>query len=308
MTIRHASIIALAVVALAGAAQGAYTRFAVIGDYGVDNANQAAVATRVNALNPDFITTVGDNTYFTNTDVSNWDRTQAKYYRNYIKLPANSAFSGQGSTTNKFFPVMGNHDWDVGNTAASYTSYFDLPGNERYYTITQGDVQIFMLSSDPREPDGVTVGSTQYNWFTQQIAQSTARWQIVQFHHPFQTSVSGHGPSNYMNWGFENLGVDAVLSGHNHNMERLEYGGIPWFVTGAGGQGLYTVSSVSPNSVFRNDSSFGFMQVEATENYLKFQFMNTAGTVLDTRVVPAPAGAALLAAPGAMLLRRRRGN
>ena len=33
-------------------------RFAVIGDYGVDNANQAA------AQNPQFIVTVGDNNYF----------------------------------------------------------------------------------------------------------------------------------------------------------------------------------------------------------------------------------------------------
>ena len=37
---------------------------------------------------------------------------------------------------------MGNHDWDGG--VNNYTSYFTLPGNERYYSTRQGNVEIFV--------------------------------------------------------------------------------------------------------------------------------------------------------------------
>lgn len=298
--------IVLCAASLASHAQS--VRFAVIGDYGVNNSNQANVAARVLASNPDLITTVGDNTYFTGNnaaaDFANWDRTQGKYYAPYIRLPSNSAYAAQGSATNRFFPTMGNHDWDEGVT--SYTNYFSLPGNERYYTFSQGPVQFFMLSSDPREPDGNSVGSTQYNWFVNQIAQSTARWQVVMFHHPFQTSTGSHAPANWMNWGFQNFGVDAVFSGHNHFMERLDFGGIPWFVTGSSGNSLYNFNAVSPNSRFRNNTDFGFMMVNADNNIMNFQFINTAGTVLHSYSIPAPSAAALLTLTGIFAARRRR--
>jgi len=298
--------IALTGVLLAAHAAGAaVTQFAVIGDYG-QSSNTATVAARVKASNPDFICTVGDNTYSTTVSTANWDSAVGQYYAPYMKLPSSSAYAAQGSATNRFYSVMGNHDWDVGNSAASYTSYFSLPGNERYYTFTQGNVQFFMLSSDPRETDGVTVGSTQYNWFTSQIAQSTARWQVVMFHHPFQTSNSSHAPTTYMNWGFENMGVDMVMSGHNHFMERLSYGGIPWFVQGAGGRSHYSIGTPAANSMFRNTADYGFSMVTATESTLTHQFMRADGTVLETFAVPAPGAIALLGMTGLVGSRRRK--
>ncbi len=158
-----------------GLANAQTVRFAAFGDYG-QTANTQTVATRVLAMAPDFICTTGDNTYNTTNNTANWDGAIGQYYHSYMQLIPASAWFGQGSVVNKFFPVLGNHDFDVGNSATSYTNYFaNLPGNRRYYTFTQGPVQFFMLSSDPRDPDGVTVGSTQYNWFIQQADASTAR-------------------------------------------------------------------------------------------------------------------------------------
>lgn len=278
---------ACAAAALAGAAHAQQVRFAAFGDYG-QTANSQAVATRVLSLNPDFIVTVGDNTYSTANTTANWDGAIGQYYHNYIKYPAGStsAWVSQSSPTRRFFPAIGNHDMDVGNSPTSFTNYFDLPGNERHYTFTQGVVQVFVLSSDPREPSGVNVGGTQYSWLVQQLSLSTARWKIVAFHHPFQTSTtSSHGPSAYMNWGFESMGVSMVLQGHNHTMERISYGGIPWFVTGAGGQSHYTFTSTAPGSQFRNSSVYGFSLITADLNTLRHQFISAAGTVLDTFTV-----------------------
>ena len=41
--------------------------FAVIGDYGVDNGDELAVSNLVKSQNPEFILTVGDNTYGSRT-------------------------------------------------------------------------------------------------------------------------------------------------------------------------------------------------------------------------------------------------
>lgn len=291
---------------IAGQALGQATRFAVLGDFG-QSSNSQLVANRINAMAPDFVATTGDNTYSTSTNaISNYDSAVGQYYRSYIQLPAGSAYAGQGAATNNFFPSMGNHDWDVGNNSTAFRSYFTLPGNERYYTVTRGSVQLFVLSSDTREPDGVTVGSTQYNWFRSELSASTARWQVVLFHHPFQTSNSTHGPATWMNWGFENLGVDMVMSGHNHFMERLSYGGIPWIVTGAGGRSHYSISTPASNSIFRNTTDYGFSMVTADQNTLTHQFINTNGTVLDTFTVPTPGAATLLGLGLVAASRRRR--
>lgn len=278
--------------------QPADMRLCAFGDYGIDGGNQDAVASRMKTFNPAFLVTTGDNSYFTSNAISNFDNTQAKYYREFIKITnPSSAYFGQGSAVNNFFPVMGNHDMDIGGGASAaipyWNAYWELPGNERYYTLSRGPIDFFMLSSDPREPDGRAVNSTQYTWFINAYNASTAKYKIVVFHHPAQTSVSGHGPDTTMRtWNFQNLpGITAVLSGHNHNMERIEFGGIPWYVTGAGGNSLYSISSVDPNSVFRNDTQWGFLLIDANESNITFRFVNAAGNILDTRVVNAATGA-----------------
>lgn len=266
-------------------------RFAVIGDYGVDNSTQLAVADRFKTFNPQFVCTTGDNTYFTNTDITNWDRTQGKYYAQFIKLPPASVYLAQGSAVNNFFPVMGNHDWDVGGSAASYTGYFELPGNERYYAFERGPVKFFMLSSDGRETSSNAVNGVQYNWFINEYNQPTsARWKLVFFHHPAYTYPSNHGPDTTMRaWNFQNLpGITAVINGHNHNMQRINVSGVRFFVNGSGGNGLYSINGTVAGGEFQNASQNGFQIIEASDARITFRFISSGGQTLDTFVLEAP--------------------
>src|SRR3954454_847183 len=131
------------------------SRFAVIGDFGVDGTPEANVAALVKSWNPDYVVTVGDNNYPSGS-ASTIDANIGKYYHDYI-FPYVGNF-GAGATTNRFYPVLGNHDW--GDTFPNpqgdqpYLNYFSLPGNERYYSFTQGPVQFFAIDSDENEPDG----------------------------------------------------------------------------------------------------------------------------------------------------------
>lgn len=293
-------------------------RFAVIGDYGVDSANQQAVADRLKTYNPQFITTTGDNNYLSGS-VADWDRTQGKYYGEFIKYPAGgtSAYAGNGVTENNFFPTLGNHDWDAGVT--TYTDYFDLPtsvpGGERYYSFTRGAVQFFMISSDPREPDGNTPDSAQAAWLQSAMQSSTAPWK----HHPAYTSPSLHRASENMRWDFAGGGASVVLSGHNHTYERLSVGSLPYFVNGVGGNSLYNFTSIDSDSQYRDNTEFGFMLVDADATSLQFRFITAAGVERDSLtltnnavVAPEPASlllllpAAVIALARTALLRRRK--
>jgi len=132
-------------------------KFAAIGDYGKAGHAELAVSNLVKSWNPDFIITLGDNNYPYGEEAT-IDSNIGQYYHEFIS-PYMGNF-GLGDTVNRFFPSMGNHDWDSpGGTP--YLNYFTLPGNERYYDTIIGNIHFLVISSDPREPDGIDSNSIQ---------------------------------------------------------------------------------------------------------------------------------------------------
>ena len=117
----------------------------------------ALVAALVSSFRGEFVITTGDNNYPVG-DASTIDLHIGRYYHPWIGNYT-GAF-GTGAATNRFFPSLGNHDWGTPG-AAPYLAYFTLPGNERYYTFTNGPVQLFCLNMCKQEPDGVTNTSAQ---------------------------------------------------------------------------------------------------------------------------------------------------
>ncbi len=154
-----------------------------------------------------------------------------------------------------------------------------------------GPIQFFMVDSDANEPDGRTVDSVQAQWLQAGLAASLTPWQIVVFHEPPYSSGTTHGPQVALRWLFEQWGADAVLTGHEHNYERLlkddNADGIdlPYFVNGAGGAGLYPFSATpDPDSAIRYNADHGAMLITAFDSEVVFEFWSTAGggTLIDT--------------------------
>jgi len=258
--IARASVVPV-VVALAAAAVAADPSpapdgpivFAVIGDFGLDlwkpksnpddgtkpherrNPHQAKVADLVAGWKPDFVVTTGDNNY-PKGEAATIDANIGKYYAAFIGDYRGA--HGPGATVNRFFPVLGNHDWDApGAGCRAHVDYFTLPGNERYYEFVRGPVHFFMLDSDGREPDGTRMGSKQHAWFVEAVAASRSPFQVVVCHHP-PFSSGDHGDTAGADWDFETHGVDLVLAGHDHDYERIRRDGITYVVNGAGGANL----------------------------------------------------------------------
>lgn len=258
-------------------------KFAVIGDYGEDNSAEADVAALIQGWQPDFIITVGDNNYPSGA-ANTIDANVGKYYHDYI-YPYSGTY-GPGAEVNRFFPTLGNHDW-YSRDAQPYLDYFTLPGNERYYDFVSGPVHFFALDSDENEPDGVTKSSAQAAWLQQGLSASVSAWNIVYFHHPPYSS-GDHGSTIWLRWPFTAWGTDAVFSGHDHTYERLLVDDIPYFVDGAGGDGLYNFDDPLPESQFRYNANYGAMLVTSSGTEILFAFYNRVGDLIDSYQVTKP--------------------
>jgi hypothetical protein len=253
-------------------------RFAVIGDYGSNSQGEEDVANLVRGWDPNFIITTGDNNYPVGA-AETIDDNIGQYYHEFISPYIGSY--GTGATTNRFFPSLGNHDWDTTN-AQPYLDYFSLPGNERYYDFIWGAVHFFVIDSDTREPDGTLSTSAQAIWLQNQLATSTSPWNLVYMHHPPFSSGEHHGSSSYMQWPYQAWGADAVLAGHDHLYERIVLDGFPYFVNGLGGASIRNFSTPVLGSEARFTGDYGAMRVEADASHITFQFITRTGEVVDT--------------------------
>lgn len=262
-------------------------RFAVIGDYGNNNPDEARVATLVRGWNPDFVITTGDNNY-PDGEATTIDDNIGQYYGQFIG--SYQGAYGTGSPANRFWPSLGNHDWHTitctGNSCdGAYFDYFNLPNNERYYEIDLGLVHLFALDSESTEPDGRKQNSIQAEWLLNQLDTSTSCYNIVYFHHaPY--SSGRHGSNAAMQWPFARWGADAVLAGHEHLYERLDVSGTPYFVNGAGGRVLYNFDNVGnlppeASSIVRYNQDYGAMLVTATSIDITYQFYSADGVLID---------------------------
>jgi hypothetical protein len=84
-----------------------------------------------------------------------------------------------------------------------------------------------------------------------------------------------------MRWPFETWGADLVISGHNHNYERLKQGNLIYLVSGNGGAGLNGFGTPVSGSLFRYSADHGATQLVADRRFLKIRHYNTAGALVD---------------------------
>jgi tartrate-resistant acid phosphatase type 5 len=249
----------------------ATVHFAVIGDFGRAGEAEAAVAALVHSWHPDFILSVGDNNY----PVGGADTMQ----KNVLQYYGNDIASGH------FFPTLGNHDWGTGNIKA-YLQYLHPLGNGRYYQFARGPVRIFVLDSDYHEPDGAVPDSKQVHWLKKALAAATEPWKIVAFHHPPYSS-GPHGSTERMRWPFAQWGATAVITGHDHDYERIMRDGIVYIVDGLGGVSRYEFPNKPPveGSAIRYNANYGALKVDANAHHLTFQFITIDGKVIDTYTI-----------------------
>lgn len=259
-------------------------RFAAFGDYGSNDSNEARVTRLVKSWNPDFIITLGDNNY-DGGGADTIDANIGKYYHGYIGNYMGKY--GVGSKTNRFFPSLGNHDWES-EGAKPYLNYFTLPNNERYYDFTWGALHFFCIDSDPHEPHGISKNSRQGKWLKSALASSSSKFKLVYFHHsPY--SSGKHGSHSELQWPFKNWGADVILSGHDHSYERLNKNGTHYIIVGTGGRSLHSIGSRIQGSKVRYDQNYGALlgTLDGDVLTLEFYSLTNSSKLIDRVVIEA---------------------
>jgi hypothetical protein len=269
--------------------------FAVIGDYGLAGNAQRRVSDMIKSHDPDFIITTGDNNYESGS-ASTIDANVGQYYCEYI-YPYTGSYCPGGPVVEygRFFPSLGNHDLGSSSTAAPYRAYFTLPGNERYYDYIRGPVH-FIVRNTETDADGKSWSSDQGRWAKDVMENSTSPWMIV-YQHKSAYSSGDHGDGNPNQfWPVHDYGVDAVLSGHDHDYERIHRDGILHFVNGIGGGGIREFEATTPGSQVRYNADHGAMIVRATSTEINFKFYNASNVLIDDYTITQE-GSSGLAAP-----------
>lgn len=234
---------------------------AVVGDFGVGDKHERAVANLVAKHRPDFVVTTGDNVY---KKGKSYDRLVGKYYPQPI------------------VPATGNHDHLL--DISRFDNYFGTSAETRNYVYhAASDVDFFILDSD----SGVRSSKKrqeQWNWLVRSVSKSKANFKIVVLHHPPYSSSTKHGSTLVYQWAYRSMGVDLVLSGHDHDYERIVRDGLNYVVDGAGGAKLY---KCKPKTKLVEGSlgchkRFGALFIYANKTELQLVFRTTNGTALDT--------------------------
>ena len=133
---------------------------------------------------------------------------------------------------------------------------------------------------------GLKKGSEQYRWLESDLKgiNASIKFKIAIFHHP----IFGIGPHVEDEKGlkyvllplFEEYGVNAVFSGHNHNYERLKYHGIDFIVTGGGGSPLLDGKGSSPY-LKKFIKAYHFCLISAENSYLSVRVIDPGLNVID---------------------------
>jgi len=181
------------------------------------------------------------------------------------------------------YPALGNHDLK-GNEKTALDNYFQrFPElqRSRYYSVRMGNTIMLILDSALDEVSG-----PQGEWLRKQLATIPANVDFVffVFHHPPYTSSSdektfggGHS-ARTKELDLANLLEEKqktvrarflVFSGHVHNYERHEHGGVIYFVTGGGGAHAYPVTRKETDLYRDNGVNYHYLLVEVDHNKLK---------------------------------------
>ena len=191
---------------------------------------RGAVARWWTAGIPTSCITTGDNNYQSG-GAATIDANIGKYYAPFIGNYRGSY--GAGSATNRFWPSPGNHDWVAPNLSRTATTS-RCPATSATTTSTSGLVHLFAVDSDRHEPDGITATldaghlAGRSGWRRRRRA-STSSTSTTRRTPPASTAATpacdGRSRSG---------GRSRCSSGHDHLYERLQVGGIPYFVDGTG--------------------------------------------------------------------------
>src|SRR5580698_10393191 len=228
-----------------------------------------ALVKAIAEVNPAFICFTGDIVYNGNdaNDWKVWDD-ETSIWRDK-KIPV--------------YPALGNHDLhgDEKIALGNYFQRFPDLKNSRYYSVSAANTLVLVLDSALDE-----VGGLQGQWLAGKLDNipSDVDFVFLMFHHPPYTSSSDaktFGGGHSARSGEQHLAKlleerqsrtrarFVVFSGHVHNYERHEHGGVTYFVSGGAGAHAYPIQRAPDDPYQSNEINYHYLLVEVDHRQLK---------------------------------------
>src|ERR1700686_278433 len=246
---------------------------------------RVALVQAIAEVNPAFICFTGDIVYngYDAGDWKAWDN-ETRIWRDK-KIP--------------IYPAVGNHDLK----------------NTRYYSVRAANALLLVLDSSLEEVSG-----QEGQWLADKLdhVPLDVDFVFLMFHHPPYTSSSdskvfggGHSArttEQALAKMLEERQAHArfrivVFSGHVHNYERHEHGGVTYFVSGGGGAHAYPIERVAGDSFQSKLVNYHYLLVEVdgkqltvTMNRLDLTSGKAVWTQPDSVKITTPGAAAGTAA------------
>lgn len=228
-----------------------------------------ALVKAIAEANPAFICFTGDIVYNGNDkdDWKVWD-SETSIWREK-KIPV--------------YPALGNHDLHGSEKDAlgNYFEHFPDLKNSRFYSVRAANALILVIDSALEELSG-----PQGRWLVDQLdhVPIDVDFVFIMDHHPPYTSSSD---MKLMGGGHSARGTEKELakmledrqtharyrmvffSGHVHNYERHEHGGITYFVSGGGAAHAYPIERKPDDPYQSKEINYHYLLVEVDHQQLK---------------------------------------
>jgi acid phosphatase type 7 len=258
-----------------------------------------ALVQAIAEANPAFICFTGDIVYNGNdaNDWKVWD-SETSIWRDK-KIPV--------------YPALGNHDLhgDESTALGHYFQRFPDLNSSRYYSVRAANAMILVLDSSLEE-----VAGPQGDWLAGKLdhVSPDVDFVFLMLHHPPYTSSSD---AKLFGGGHSARGHEQVLakmleerqahvrfrmivfSGHVHNYERHEHGGITYFVTGGGAAHAYPIERKPEDPFQSKEVNYHYLlvavdrqKVSVTMNRLELDTAKAVWTQPDSVTITVPAAAA----------------
>jgi hypothetical protein len=228
-----------------------------------------ALVQAIAGVNPAFVCFTGDIVYngYDVNDWKTWDSETSIWREKKIPI----------------YPALGNHDLhgDEKIALGNYFQRFPDLKNSRYYSVRAANTLVLVLDSALDESAG-----PQGEWLAAKLDNIPADVDFVflMFHHPPYTSSSdekkyggGHSARSteqHLARILEDRQAHTrarfvVFSGHVHNYERHEHGGVMYFVSGGGAAHAYPIERAPDDPFQSKQVNYHYLLVEVDHQKLK---------------------------------------
>lgn len=198
--------------------------------------------------------------------------TAAEFRRNYDPL-----YGSLASTTE---PTPGNHEW--ANRLSGYYPYWRAKKGRSqppWSSVQTAGWELLNLNSEAAHGPG----SRQLRWLERRLATG-GDCRIAFWHRPRFSAglVHGDAPDTAPLWNALRGRARAVLSGHEHDLQRLRpRGGLTQYVAGAGGRSRYRLTGTDQRLAWGRDDREGALRIVLEPGSATFEFRDAGGRVLD---------------------------